>query len=211
MTTLATALAVFLAIAPATPQDQAPGPFRPLFNGEDLSGWEQKNGDADYRVEDGCIVGTTAEGSPNSFLCTTEDYGDFILLFRVKVDPRLNSGVQIRSESTPEYRDGRVHGYQVEIDSDGDSGYVYDEARRGWLSLDRENQVDTGHFRVDDWNSYVVICRSDRIQTFVNGHPVADLDDDMTPEGFIGLQVHSFGGDSPAEVRWTDLYLLDLD
>ena len=205
--TLAIALAASITL---TVDDPSPT-LRPLFNGVDLSGWEQKNGTADYRVEDGCIVGTTAEGSPNSFLCTGEDFGDFILMFRVKVDPRLNSGVQIRSESTPDYQDGRVHGYQVEIDSDGDAGYVYDESRRGWLSLERSNQVDAGHFRVDDWNSYVVICRGDRIQTFVNGSPVADLDDDMTPAGFIGLQVHAFDGDSPAEVRWTDLYLAELD
>ena len=211
MTLSITALTLVLATAPTALQDGAPGPFRPLFNGTDLDGWEQKNGDADYRVEDACIVGTTAEGSPNSFLCTTEDYGDFVLMFRVKVDPRLNSGVQIRSESTPEYQDGRVHGYQVEIDSDGDAGYVYDEARRGWLSTERDDQVDAGHFRVDDWNHYVVICQGDRIQTFVNSHPVADLNDDMTPSGFIGLQVHAFGGDSPAEVRWADLYLLELD
>ena len=156
------------------------------------------------------IVGTTAEGSPNSFLCTTEDYGDFILMFQVKVDPRLNSGVQIRSLSKPDYNNGRVHGYQVEIDSDGDSGYVYDEARRGWLSTERDNQVDRGAFRVDEWNSYVVVCEGDRIQTFVNGYPVADLTDDMTAEGFIGLQVHAFNGDSPAEVRWKNIYIKKL-
>ena len=184
--------------------------FRPLFNGEDLSGWEQKNGTAEYEVEDGAVLGTTAEGSPNSFLCTTEEYGDFILTFQVKVDPRLNSGVQIRS-NTKDGEDGRVFGYQVEIDSDGDSGYIYGEATgRGWLSTDREDQVERGAFRVDEWNSYVVICEGDRIQTFVNGYPVADLTDDMEDSGFIGLQVHSFRGDSPAQVRWKNIYIKEL-
>jgi hypothetical protein len=192
----------------------APAPqkgLRPLFNGEDLSGWVRKNGTADYRVEDGVIVGTTAEGSPNSFLCTDRDYGDFVLMFQVKVDPRLNSGVQIRSLSNPDYQDGRVHGYQVEIDSDGDAGYIYDEARRGWLSTERSNQVERGAFRPGEWNSYVVVCEGDHIQTFVNGHPVADLADDMTAEGFIGLQVHSFNGESPAEVRWKNIFIKEID
>ena len=44
-----------------------------LFDGKSLKGWTQKNGTAKYRVEDGTIVGTTNEGSPNSFLCTDKD------------------------------------------------------------------------------------------------------------------------------------------
>ncbi len=47
----------------------------------------------------------------------------------------MNSGIQIRSESTHDYNNGRVHGYQVEIDPSARawSGGIYDEARRGWL------------------------------------------------------------------------------
>ncbi|MFW5760969.1 MAG: 3-keto-disaccharide hydrolase, partial [Cyclobacteriaceae bacterium] len=51
----------------------------PLFNGENLDNWVQRNGEAIYSVEDGEIVGTTVYGTPNSFLCTEKDYGDFIL------------------------------------------------------------------------------------------------------------------------------------
>jgi hypothetical protein len=47
----------------------------------------------------------------------------------------MNSGIQVRSESTKDYRNGRVHGYQIEIDPSDRawSGDVYDEGRRGWL------------------------------------------------------------------------------
>ena len=69
-----------------------------LFNGHDLSGWTQKGGQAKYSVADGCIVGETVPGTPNSFLCTEKAYDNFILELDFKVDPRLNSGVQIRSE-----------------------------------------------------------------------------------------------------------------
>src|SRR5688572_15609587 len=89
--------------------------FQKLFNGKDLKGFTQKNGTATYRVEDGCVVGKTSEGSPNSFLCTDKEYGDFELKFEVKLDDPLNSGVQIRSASKPERDNGRVHGPQVEI------------------------------------------------------------------------------------------------
>ncbi len=208
---LTSALTLCLLFGSSSLGQDAPTGFRSLFNGTDFEGWEQINGTATYEVEDGkVIVGTTVSGSPNSFLCTKEDYGDFILMFQVKVDPRLNSGVQIRSNSTPDYRDGRVHGYQVEIDPVDESGYIYDEARRGWLSEERENQTALGVFRNDEWNSYVVVCDGDRIQTWINGYPVADLTDNMTASGFIGLQVHSFAGDSPAQVRWKNIFLKEL-
>jgi hypothetical protein len=41
---------------------------------KDLSGWEQLNGTAPFRVEKGVVIGTTALDSPNSFLCTKEKY-----------------------------------------------------------------------------------------------------------------------------------------
>jgi len=181
-----------------------------LFNGRDLTGWKQRNGTAVYKVEDGTIVGTTTQGSPNSFLCTERDYGNFELEFDVKLDTQLNSGVQIRSLSTPEYQNGRVHGYQAEISTDGNAGFVYDEARRGWLSKDRNNAQAKAAFKDGQWNHYRVICQGDSIKTWVNGVPVADLTDSMTKSGFIGLQVHSVGGDPHWQVRWRNLRLKEL-
>ena len=70
-----------------------------LFNGKDLTGFKQLNGDAKYRVEEGAIVGTTVPNTPNSFLATVKDYGDFILEVELKVDNSMNSGVQFRSLS----------------------------------------------------------------------------------------------------------------
>jgi hypothetical protein len=47
----------------------------------------------------------------------------------------MNWGVQFRSESKSEYKNGRVHGYQFEIDPSKRAwtGGIYDEARRDWL------------------------------------------------------------------------------
>ena len=96
-----------------------------LFNGKDLTGWTQRNGTATYRVENNAIVGKTAEGSPNSFLCSNSSYGDFELTFEVNDAPGLNSGVQIRSLSKSEFKNGRVHRPQIEIEtSPGESGYI---------------------------------------------------------------------------------------
>ena len=185
-----------------------------LFDGKSLNGWRQRGGKATYRVEDGQIVGTSAPNTPNSFLCTEKDWDDFELELEFKVDPLLNSGVQIRSNSLPEYHDGRVHGYQVEIDpSDrGWTGGIYDEGRRGWLAPLAENTAARYAFREGEWNKLRIVAIGDSIQTFLNGVPAADLIDSKTPKGFIGLQVHSVGDERrPLEVRWRNIRLQPIN
>lgn len=182
-----------------------------LFDGETLDGWVQINGTARYEVKDGAIVGHTAEGSPNSFLCTKKHYKDFVLEFEVKVDDRLNSGVQFRSNSFQEYKDGRVHGYQVEIATNGSAGRIYDEARRGrWLDEQDENDPARTAFKNGEWNKYTVLCIGDAIMTWVNGVNVVNIEDSMTESGFIGLQVHSFRGESPAWVMWRNIRIREF-
>jgi hypothetical protein len=183
-----------------------------LFNGKTLEGWAQKNGKAKYEAKDGAIVGASVPDSPNSFLCTTRDYGDFELQFEVMVDRELNSGVQIRSESRPDYQNGRVHGYQVEIAVGGFSGGIYDEARRGkFLNAQEATPEIEQLLKEKQWNRYRVVCQGDHFQTWVNGVPVTDLHDAMTPRGFIGLQVHGVGARTdPLEVRWRNLRLREL-
>ena len=89
--------------------------WKSLFDGKTLNGFHQLNGKAKYEVVDGTIVGTTVTGEPNSFLACDAEYGDFILEVDLKVG-EMNSGIQIRSLSIPEFNKGRVHGLQVEID-----------------------------------------------------------------------------------------------
>jgi len=187
--------------------------FVPLFDGKTLDGWEQKGGKAKYTVEDGCIVGTSVPNTSNSFLCTKKHYSDFILELEFKVDPGLNSGVQVRSNSLKEYRNGQVHGYQVEIDpsSRAWTGGIYDEGRRGWLFTLKDNEAARKAFKPNDWNKLRVECRGDRIKTWVNGVPAADLTDSMTRSGFIALQVHGVGSrQDPLSVRWRNIRLKDL-
>ncbi|MEO1450218.1 MAG: DUF1080 domain-containing protein [Bacteroidota bacterium] len=179
-----------------------------LFNGKDLSGWKQLNGEAPYTVEDGMIVGTTIANTPNSFLATEKTYGDFILEFEIKLDS-TNTGVQIRSLSKPDYNNGRVHGYQVEVDPSNRrwTAGIYDEARRGWLYPLEQNPPARAAFRPKGWNHIRVEAIGNSIRTWLNGVPAADLIDDMTAEGFIALQVHSVSGPSEAgkKIRWRNV------
>jgi hypothetical protein len=226
-----TTLSVSLAAAAPTPVD--------LFNGKDLTGWVQHGGKATYAVEGNEIVGTSVLNTPNTFLCTEKTYGDFILEYEFKVDPRLNSGVQIRSLShdtaTEFVWDGktnkiparRVHGYQVEIDPDVPrgrmwTGGIYDEGRRGWLfprggeqSAEAKAFSEQGRriFKAGDWNHIRVEAIGDSIKTWLNGNLCADLKDAATARGFIALQVHGIDNDANkngTQVRWRNLKLTDL-
>ncbi|MEN6497057.1 MAG: DUF1080 domain-containing protein [Thermoguttaceae bacterium] len=87
------AAAVALASVPCQAEEQ----WVALFDGKTLDGWTVRGGFASYKVEDGMIVGTTVDGSPNTFLCKGP-FSDFVLEFDVLCDKALNSGVQIRRQ-----------------------------------------------------------------------------------------------------------------
>ncbi len=208
-----------------------------LLNGKDLDGWVQRGGKAKYAIEDGCIVGTSTLNTPNTFLCTGRDYGDFILECEFKIDPRLNSGVQIRSHCLSSASEfvwegkkitipaDRVHGYQIEIDPDPEkdrwwTGGIYDEARRGWLfpgilGGDGKTFGDQGRgiFKQGDWNKIRVEAIGDSIKTTLNGTPCASIKDPVSSSGFIALQVHGIGNDKDkdgSQVRWRNVRIQEI-
>lgn len=201
--------------------------FVSLFDGKTLTGWEQHSGTAEYRVEDGAIVGKTVPNTGNSFLCTNKKYGDFILELEFKVDPSMNSGIQFRSNyytqeteveingKKKKFPADRVHGYQFEIDPSARAytGGVYDEGRRGWLFDLKENEAARKAFKQGEWNAARIECKGDSIKTFINGVPAADFKDDMTAEGVIALQVHGVGKKTEAigkEVMWRNIRIKEL-
>jgi hypothetical protein len=202
-------------------QNTAAEGWRPLFDGKTLEGWEIKSGFATYRVEAGAIIGKTAEGSGNTFLCTKETFGDFELIFDVLLeDNPLNSGVQIRSHLRGNEHGGRVHGPQVEIASGpGFSGYIYGEGLGRWLAPelvaeDRARHRHT-HFKNNEWNQFRVLAEGPRIRTWINGEFIAEINDPEIHEtydkGLIGLQVHGIRRETgPYQVHWRNLKIRPL-
>ena len=206
-----------------------------LFDGKTLEGWTQHGGKAKYAAIDGAIVGTSVPNTPNTFLATNKKYGDFVLEYEFNVNNQLNSGVQIRSNvyDKPMTYDtgkkkikvgaGRVHGYQVEIDPNKPTrlwaGGIYDEGRRGWLypgpkGGDGKAFTEQGKkiYKMDGWNKVRVECKGDSIRTYLNGELRADFKDDMTPKGFIALQVHGVGGrKDPLTAMWRNIQIKPLD
>ncbi|MBP7340565.1 DUF1080 domain-containing protein [Niveispirillum sp.] len=212
--------AAALPLAPAA-RALSPAPWQSLIPAVaapdgSIPGWKRLGGHAPYRLDGREIVGTSVEKSPNSFLVSEELFDDFILECRVRTDPRLNTGIMIRSEAKPDYRDGVVHGYQVEIDPSARrwTGGIYDEQRRLWLDPPSDRPATLAAFRSGDWNHLRVEAVGNRIRTWLNGLPAANLVDEMTPRGFFGLQVHDVGSD-PAnaglEVRFRDLLVITDD
>jgi len=200
--------------------------FVPLFNGRDLEGWEQHSGKAEYRVEDGAIVGKTVADTGNSFLCSKKSYGDFVLEFEFNVAPGMNSGVQFRSEffdketevpagesKTKKIPADRVFGYQYEIDPSprAYTGGIYDEARRAWLFDLKDNEPARKAYKQGEWNQARIECRGDQITTWINDVKAAELKDGLTPRGIIGLQVHGIGKKAPGEeIRWRTIRIKEL-
>ena len=155
-----------------------------LFDGKSLDGWTKKNGWAEYRIEDGAIVGKSVDKSPNTFLATEKQYGDFVLELEVKVDTGLNSGIQFRSQSFPGVpRRPRVHGYQYELDTAQRrwTAGIYDEARRGWLYPVDLNPKAKPLYKPDAWNKVRIECVGNSLRTWLNDKPVSHLIDDLTP------------------------------
>lgn len=180
-------------------QKKTSGKWKDLFNGKDLTGWKQLNGKAKFEVVKGELVGTTVPNEPNSFLATEATYGDFILELDFHLTD-MNSGIQFRSESRADYQDGRVHGYQFEIDPSERAwtGGIYDERRRLWLYPLEYNPSAKTAFKKGEWNHVRIECIGNNLRTFINNVPAAFLVDDMTPKGFIALQVHAVS--KPEEV-----------
>lgn len=189
--------------------------WEPLFNGKNFNGWTKLNGTAEYKIVDGTIVGISKTNTPNTFLATKKLYSDFILEFEFKVDEGLNSGVQFRSNSLKSLRDGRVHGYQFEIDPSKRAwtGGVYDEARRGWLYALAGYPSAQKAFKNGEWNKARIEAIGNVIRTWVNDIPCANVLDDMTPSGFVALQVHSIK-DASAEgktIAWRNINICTTD
>jgi hypothetical protein len=178
--------------------------MKPLFDGKTLTGWKKIVGKAPYAIEDGMIIGTMTAGSPNSFLVTEKEYGDFVLELDVKLEgTETNSGVQTRShfDAAGNKGAGMVYGRQMEIDPAPRAwtGGVYDEARRLWLYPLETNPAAKTAYKTEQFNHYKIECIGNETKTWVNGIPVAYVIDTLDKTGFIGLQVHGIGNKTHLE------------
>lgn len=202
------AIGALVTTAIAAPRGTSKG--TPIFDGKTLTGWKQLGGNADYAVVDGTLVGTSKVDKVNSFLVTEKSYRDFILDFDVRQDVGpTNSGVQFRSLSTPDFQNGRVHGYQCDIDPSEKawSGGIYEEGERGWFYPVDMNPASKSAYKFGDWNHFRIEAIGHRMRVWINDQAVSDVIDDGHDQGFFGLQVHSISSADEAgrTTTWKNL------
>ena len=183
-----------------------------LFDGKSLNGWKKLAGNADYKIENGAIVGITVPNTPNTFLVTEKEYGDFVLELEVMIeDTTSNSGIQFRSQydATGNRGQGKVFGYQYELDPSSRkwTGGLYDEGRRDWLYPLMLHPSAQNAYRHRAFNKVRIECIGDNIKTWVNDIPAAYVVDNIDAKGLIALQVHAINNPEMAgkRIHWKNI------
>ena len=189
--------------------------FVSLFDGETLNGWTPKQGTMKFEVVDGAIKGTCSEG-PSTFLCTDNEYTDFIFTCETKWLVDGNTGVQVRSRIRKDPNRNTVIGPQVEMEDlakkgRGWSGGIYGQNCGGWfypLKAPEHAPLKTAIDR-ESWNRMTVMVKGNVFKTWINGIPAAHWIDEKNefPKGFIGLQVH---GGKQGTILWRKLKIREL-
>lgn len=189
-----------------------------LFDGASFDGWREHGGKHEFEIKDGTIVGTAVAEQPNAFLVTEKTYTDFIFEADFLSDGSMNSGVIFRADYDPEYRDGRLFGYQADIDPTerGWTGGLYEEALRGWLVPIEDNEACRASFQQHQWNRMRIEALGNDLRIFVNDVPCARSQQDNLSDGVIGLQVHSVRpgwrfGEPGNWIKWRNIRVLTED
>ncbi len=164
-----------------------------FFDGKTLKGWQGQR--QFWRVEDGAIVGHSAEPvTNNQFIFSNVEVKDFYLSAYIKQSPHAsNGGVQFRSRKKGDYH---AYGYQFDVGKDF-WGRLYHEGGRGKLVW-----TDHGERAVkpDEWNHCEILAVGPNIWTMINGQlSTAYHDPAGERAGYIGLQIHQ---GSPQTVQY---------
>ena len=171
--------------------------YRPLFNGQDLTGWEGADQDASvcWKVEDGLLMCT---GKKGPWLRTNKQFGDFNLRLEYKLKPAGNSGVYVRVPKGGAHH-GKNAGVEVQVLDDSAPKYTslkpYQYSGSIYAIVPAEPRVCRAP---GEWNSMEIDCKASRYRIIHNGVVVIDADETKYPElaerlreGYLGLQNHS--------------------
>jgi len=185
--------------------------FKPMFNGKNLNQWEAAKSGPWWHVVEGVL---TAESTP-VMVCKTNDHliwkggtpGDFELRTEFRLSKSANSGIQLRSEAVS----NKDTGYQADMNGAGNYvGFLYHpkmhliggRGEKVTLGVDGKKTAERFAnaaelqkvYKVEDWNSYRIICRGTEITLYLNDVLMSrftDLRPDSPKQGTITLQMHA--------------------
>lgn len=196
---------------------QEPAKAVSIFDGKTLTGWKAVNpaNAKMWSVVDGAITAGDGKNKvrTNTYLGTEKEYGDFEFrcLFRITGDHKtglINSGIQYRSY-TGGAKSTKIIGYQADIGR-GWWGGIYDEHRRNKLLVKGDMSTLKHILKEDGWNSYIIRCKGNHHQLYINGVLTADFvekDAKIPTKGIIAVQVHSGGN---AKVEFKNITITEL-
>jgi hypothetical protein len=144
--------------------------FAPLFNGQDLSGWQgQTDG---YEAVAGELRSKPGVGGN---LLTAEEFGDFVLRFDFKLTPGANNGLAIR---TPAQGNAAFDGIELQILDDGHEKYKDLQPWQAHGSIYGVVAAEQGTCLkpAGQWNTEEVTVRGSKIRVVVNGKTILDAD-----------------------------------
>jgi hypothetical protein len=176
--------------------------WRQLFNGKDLSGWEQV-GPGKFVVEDGVLK---TVGGMGMILWPAEKFSNVLIrvVYKVK-DNDCNSGVFIRIPEKPSDEWAAVNtGYEIQIDNGtrhvgGDyhcTGVLYSLTKAMAHPQKKPGEWNTMEITLDGQKT-IVFVNGEQVTDFTEGDPVPEKSRDFEPNrgprpesGYIGLQNH---------------------
>jgi type 1 glutamine amidotransferase len=205
-----------------TDAEKAEG-WRLLFDGSSTASWrgykQEKFPTAGWVVKEGVL---TLAGKGGGDIVTADEFGDFEFACEWRVPSGGNSGIMYRSTEDHSYPWETGPEYQI-LDDAGHADGKKPKTRAGTLYDVFALSFDTAR-PAGDWNSSRIVARGTRIQHWLNGFKVVDVDT-ASPEykqalaqskwtkypdygtkarGHIALQDH---GD---EVQFRDIKVRDL-
>ena len=175
-----------------------------IFNGKDLTGWTI-HGTEKWYVDKGELVCESGPDKQYGYLSTNKNYKNFILTLKFKQEANGNSGVFFRSG----IEGVKINGWQVEVAPKNlFTAGIYESYGRGWLI--KPKPEDEKILRTGKWNTLKIKVLGDEVTTWLNGHQMVFLKDEMIGkgEGFIALQIHDGGG---IKVRWKDFKMNEIE
>ena len=192
-------------IPPAPKLDPAEDQFKPLFDGQTLSGWERldtipmEHVGGKWRVENGILIGDQDPPGRGGFLATKETFRDFVLRLEAQQDYPTDTGIFARVAE-----DGKSHQLTLDYRPLGEMGAIFMPWTQGRVL---RNPEGVHVYKVGEWNDVQVRVEGEpaRLRMWLNGSLITDFQHTaestkgVPPQGRIALPVHP---DVPNLTTW---------
>jgi hypothetical protein len=210
------AVILLMSAAGADAADTGRAGFVPLYNGKDLKGWEDQNGNISAWQANGPILSCVKSGG--GWLRTTKMYSDFVVRVDYRIPPEGNSGVGLRF---PPKGDPAHVGMEIQIlDDDADvykKMHLVPAQHTGGIYYQAPAKQGAAK-PPGEWNSYEITCLGPHVTVVLNGQVVNDAMVDQYTKGagghkaladrpkigYVGLQSHE------SRVDFRNIELKDL-